>query len=160
MEHEQEGGIVCAYLPSENTLLKVLKYTNEVDKNTKTNKINETLSGKGAIMFTYSNSEYDCMRWDEGEVTKRCASWTIKMLVKMNNITFNVEPQGSFYDERDKLKNQRARFIGKYKSMGYVTNQVYYVTIYLENSYIWLKCDGHIKCPYTLSGLFNNWKFL
>lgn len=54
-----------------------------------------------------------------------------------------------------------AMFIGTNGSMGYETNIVYRVMVFIRDSRIWIRCRSHMDCPYdTMVALTKNWRFL
>ena len=55
----------------------------------------------------------------------------------------------------------RAVFIGTNGSMGYETNVVYRVMVFIRDSRIWIRCRSHTDCPYdTMVALTKNGRFL
>ena len=55
----------------------------------------------------------------------------------------------------------RVMFIGTNGSMGYETNVVYRVMVFIRDSRIWIRCRSHTDCPYdTMFALTKIWRFL
>lgn len=82
-------GIICGYLPNTNELLFVKSY-HSCDKEDIFTKSSNSMSeiGRGGILFTFDKKEYPNYKdWNDDEISKRCAIWTIKSLINLNNIT-------------------------------------------------------------------------
>jgi len=58
-----------------------------------------------------------------------------------------------------KLKSP-AIYKGKDGSMGYRTNEIYTLTVWIDGGFIWVKSPGFSGCPYSPRAFQKIWEFV